>query len=157
MQHGFDGQIPPRTRAVRDIEGDGKRQVTVEHRIDRLQWLLDHKSIAEYQFAAGRRLQSDWQKSKIEVCASANMLGGGSGHARSTLSDTKLDAGTRLKEALATLPTELLTLTTIFLLPEDHAPTLERLAASVRLHKQAVAFGIRTSLTILARHYGYST
>ena len=153
---GYDGQIPPRHRAVRDIEGDGKREITVEHRIDRLQWLFDHKSIGQHHFDAGRRLQADWQTSKIEV--SPRMLGGGGGgQARSTLTDAACDATDRMNRALSVLPAELLTLLTLFLLPEDHFQSLERCAAAVRIHPKAAALGLRTGLSLLARHYGLST
>lgn len=152
---GYDGQIPPRERAVRDIEGDGKREITVEHRIDRLQWLFDHKSIGQHHFDAGRRLQADWQTSKIEV--SPRMEYGGGGQARSTLTDAACDAGTRLKDALAVLPAELLTLTVLFVLPEDHPQSLERVASIVRINRHAAALGLRVALSLLARHYGLST
>jgi hypothetical protein len=155
LKPGYDGQIPPRERAVRDIEGDGKREITVEHRIDRLQWMLDHKAIGQHHFDAGRRLQADWQTSKIEVMP--RMEYGGGGQARSTLTDAACDAVTRLKNALDVLPSELLTLLTLFLLPEDHPQSLERCAAAVRLHPKAASFGLRAGLSLLARHYGLST
>lgn len=153
---GYDGQIPPRHRSVRDIDGDGKRQVTIEHRIDRLQWLLDHKSIGEHHFAAGRRLQSDWQTSKIEVSPRALGSGGG-GQARSTLSDAACDATSRINKAMAVLPTELTTLIMLFLMPEDHGQTLERVAALIRINRHAASLGLRVGLSLLARHYGLST
>jgi hypothetical protein len=122
-------------------------------RIDRLQWLADHKAIGDHQLYAGRRLQADWQTSKIE--ASARMGFGGGGGIPGSLSDAALEAGRRVKNALAVLPAELVTLTTLFLLPEDHPFSLERVAAMVKEDRRAAAYGIRIALSLLARFYGY--
>ena len=124
-------------------------------RLDRLQWLADHGAIGDHQLFAGRRLQEDWQISKLE--AAPSMQWARSGVARgSTLSDAKLDAGRRVKKALSALPPELVTLTCLFLLPEDHPFSLEGLAAKVKEDKRALSFAVRLSLTMLARHYGYA-
>jgi hypothetical protein len=123
-------------------------------RIDRLQWLKDHGAIGEHQLFAGRRLQRDWQIAKIE--ASPRMVSGGGGGGRpGSLSDAALDAGQRIRKAMAVLPPELETLTTLFLLPEDHPFSLERCAALVKEDRRAAAYGIRIALSLLARHYGY--
>lgn len=125
-------------------------------RIDRLQWLFDHKAIEQYQLDAGRRLQEDWHASRLEV--SPGMQMGRSGSAASTnLSDAKCDAIQRLKSAMGCLPIQLETLLTLFLMPEDEPFSLERCAAIVREDRKAASYGIRIGLTILARHYGYST
>jgi len=125
-------------------------------RIDRLQWLADHGSIADYQLHAGRRLQQDWQLSKIE--ASPRMEFGGRGSAgHGNLSDAALDAGKRVARALAVLPRELRQLTELFLMPEDHPFSLERVAAIVKEDRRAAAYGIRIALSLLARHYGYAS
>ena len=108
-------------------------------RIDRLQWLKDHGGIADHQLFAGRRLQQDWQLSKIETAPRMG-FGVASGGTPGTLS---------------VLPPELRTLTELFLLPEDHPFSLERCAALVRQDRRAAAFGIRVALSLLARHYGY--
>lgn len=124
-------------------------------RIDRLQWLKDHGAIGDHQLFAGRRLQQDWQISKLENAPSMQMVRTG-GTPGSTLSDAKLEAGRRVKKALAVLPPELVTLTCLFLMPEDHPFSIERLAAKLREDKRAVAYGLRLSLSMLARHYGYA-
>jgi hypothetical protein len=82
---------------------------------------------------------------------------GAGGGSPGTLSDTALDAGQRAQAALSVLPPELRSLTKLFLLPEDHPFSLERCAALVRQDRRAAAFGIRVALSLLARHYGYST
>lgn len=125
-------------------------------RIDRLQWLLDHHSIEQYQFDAGRRLQEDWQSSKLEVSPGMQM-GRSGGAVTTTLSDAKCDAIDRLKSAMSCLPIQLATLVTLFLMPEDEPFSLERCASIVREDRKAAAYGIRIALTILARHYGYSS
>lgn len=125
-------------------------------RIDRLQWLRDHGVIADHQLFAGRRLQQDWQLSKLESSPQMQMARAG-GAATTALSDAKCDAIDRLKRAMAQLPAELETLLALFLLPEDEPFSLERCAAIVREDRKAASFGIRLGLTILARHYGYST
>lgn len=123
-------------------------------RIDRLQWLADHGDIGAHQLHAGRRLQRDWQIAKIE--AGPRMPGGAGGGGRpGSLPDAALDAGQRVRRALAVLPVELETLTTLFLLPEDHPFSLERCAALVKQDRRAAAFGIRIALSLLARHYHY--
>jgi hypothetical protein len=124
-------------------------------RIDRLQWLKDHGTIGDHQLHAGRRLQEDWQISKLENAPSMQLMRAG-GMPGGTLSDAKLDAGARVKKALGALPPELVTLTCLFLLPEDHPFSLERLAAKMREDKRAVAYAVRLALSMLARHYGYA-
>jgi hypothetical protein len=124
-------------------------------RIDRLQWLSDHNAIGAHQLHAGRRLQADWQTSKIES-RPRMMTGVSGGGAGGELSDAALDAGRRVTRALAVLPAELVTLTTLFLLPEDHPFSLERCAAMVKEDRRAAAYGIRIALSLLARHYGYA-
>jgi hypothetical protein len=123
-------------------------------RIDRLQWLADHGDIGAHQLHAGRRLQRDWQIAKIEA-GPRSLAGGGGGGIPGCLSDAALDAGQRVRKAMAVLPAELETLTTLFLLPEDHPFSLERCAALVKQDRRAAAFGIRVSLSLLARHYGF--
>ena len=59
--------------------------------------------------------------------------------------------------ALAVLPRELCQLTDLFLMPEDHPFSLERVAAMVKEDRRAAAFGIRIALSLLAKHYGYVT
>jgi hypothetical protein len=124
-------------------------------RVDRLQWLKDHGAIGDHQLHAGRRLQEDWQISKLENAPSMQLMRAG-GTPGSTLSDAKLDAGGRVKKALGALPPELVTLTCLFLLPEDHPFSMERLAAKVREDKRAVSYALRLALSMLARHYGYA-
>ncbi len=124
-------------------------------RIDRLQWLADHNAIGEHQLFAGRRLQQDWQMSKIEAGPRMMMGGSGGGGLPGSLPDSVLDAGQRVRRALSVLPAELETLTTLFLLPEDHPFSLERVAAMVKEDRRAAAYGIRIALSLLARHYGY--
>lgn len=126
-------------------------------RIDRLQWLADHGSIADHQLFAGRRLQQDWQISKIEASPRMEFGGRGGGGGHGNISDAALDAGRRVARALAVLPRELRQLTELFLMPEDHPFSLERVAAIVKEDRRAAAFGIKIALSLLARHYGYST
>jgi hypothetical protein len=124
-------------------------------RIDRLQWLKDHGAIGDHQLHAGRRLQEDWQISKLENAPSMQLMRAG-GVPGGTLSDAKLDAGRRVNKALGALPPELVTLTCLFLLPEDHPFSLERLASKMREDKRAVSYAVRLALSMLARHYGYA-
>ena len=126
-------------------------------RIDRLQWLADHGTIGDHQLFAGRKLQQDWQLSKIETQSRMSLGQVGGGGLPGSLSDVKLDAGRRVTRALAVLPRELRQLTELFLMPEDHPFSLERCAAIVREDRRAAAFGIRIALSLLAKHYGYQT
>lgn len=127
---------------------------TALRRVDRLQWLADHGSIADFQLYAGRRLQQDWQLSKIEN--SPSMQFGGRGGGAGGVSQAAIDAGRRVARAMAVLPRELRQLTELFLMPEDHPFSLERCAAIVNEDRRAAAYGIRISLSLLARHYGYA-
>jgi hypothetical protein len=145
------GPMHKRDRVLSPVAGAAKGF----RRVDRLQWLKDHGSIGEHQLFAGRRLQEDWQLSKIETAPRMIFTRGG-GQA-GALSDTALDAGRRVAKALAVVPGELRPLTELFLLPEDHPFSLERCAAIVREDRRAAAFGIRIALSLLARHYGYAT
>ncbi len=115
-------------------------------RIDRLQWLKDHGSIDDHQLFAGRRLQQDWQLSKIEA-SPRMMLGGRGGASPGLVSDAALDAGKRVARALGVLPRELRQLTELFLMPEDHPFSLERVAAIVKEDRRAAAYGIRIALS----------
>jgi uncharacterized protein DUF6456 len=126
-------------------------------RIDRLQWLADHGTIGDHQLFAGRRLQQDWQLSKIETQSRMSLEGARGGGVPGSLSDVKLDAGRRVAAALSVLPRELRHMTELFLMPEDHPFSLERVAAMVREDRRAAAFGIRIALSLLAKHYGYVT
>jgi Domain of unknown function (DUF6456) len=126
-------------------------------RIDRLQWLKDHGSIGDHQLFAGRRLQQDWQVSKIEASPRMALGVGGGGGRHGLVSDAALDAGRRVQKAMAVLPRELRQLTELFLMPEDHPFSLERCAAIVKEDRRAAAYGIRIALSLLARHYGYAT
>jgi hypothetical protein len=139
-----------RDRAISPNAGAAKAW----RRIDRLQWLFDHGAIGGHQLHAGRRLQADWQTSKIE--ASPRMAVGGGGGSAGSLSDAALDAGQRVRRAMAVLPGELKTLTELFLMTEDMPFSLERVAALVKEDRRAASFGIRVSLSLLARHYGYA-
>ena len=71
--------------------------------------------------------------------------------------DAALDAGKRVSRALTVLPRELRQLTELFLMPEDHPFSLERVAAIVKEDRRAAAYGIRIALSLLARHYGYAS
>lgn len=123
-------------------------------RIDRLQWLFDHKTIQQHQLDAGRRFQDDWQMSKIEPAARM-VSGTGGGSSPGTLSDAKLDAIDRVNKAVSILPSEPRKLLELFLCPEDHPMSLERCAAVVRMHPKAASMALQISLSLLARHYGF--
>ncbi|MGH6828219.1 MAG: DUF6456 domain-containing protein [Rhizomicrobium sp.] len=126
-------------------------------RLDGLQWLFEHRAIGAHQLHAGRRLQADWEQSKFEACTRSSFLRVRGGLPGATLSDMALAAGRRVSDALGVLPKELVQLTTLFLLPEDHPFSLERVARLVRQDRHAAALAIRVALSLLARHYGYST
>ena len=53
------------------------------------------------------------------------------------MSDAALDAGKRCARALGVLPRELKPLTELFLMPEDHPFSLERVAAIVKEDRPA--------------------
>lgn len=122
-------------------------------RIDRLQWLFDHNSIGQNQLDAGRRLQEDWQLSKLENSAKSAFEKGSAG-GQTNLSDAKCDAIDRLKAAMAVIPPKCGTVLTMFLMPEDHPFSLEQIAGMVRRNPKTVSRYIGQGLRALAVHYG---
>lgn len=123
--------------------------------IDRLEWLYEHKHIAQHQRDAGRKLQEDWQLSKMEISARSDLSGGrGGGSAQSTLPDAKLDAMTRLGKAMAVLPPECETLVSLFLLTEGECFSLERCASLINRDRRAALPLLQVGLSLLSRHYG---
>ena len=125
-------------------------------RIDRLQWLKDHGTIDDHQLFAGGGCSRTGKISKIE--ASPRMSSGGrAAAARPGASDAALDAGRRVARRWRCCRANSGTLTELFLMPEDHPFSLERVAAIVKEDRRAAAFGIRIALSLLAKHYGYVT
>lgn len=124
--------------------------------LDGLAWMEERKTIASYQFAAGRRLQEDFELSQMRGGAQS----GGertNGNRRSwDIPDSALAASDRVNEALSVLTPEITTMTMLFLLPdfEKRTQTLEEIARRAGEHKRAITLGIRTALSLLARHYG---
>lgn len=125
-------------------------------RLDGLAWLMERKVIAGHQLEAGRRLQDDYQLSQMEGGARSGGERTSGGRSSYDIPEAAHAAGKRVKEALAILTPETLTMTMLFLLPDYKAesPTLENIAARVGEHKRSVTLGIRTALSLLARHYG---
>lgn len=117
--------------------------------------MRERRQISEDQYQAAVRLQTDFAISQRE---------GGAGGAseridRSTgydISQSAIDAGRRYMDAMAVLPAELVTMTVRFLFPTDgpdHALTLAEVGMSLSMPTEAVSLGIRTALSLLARHY----
>lgn len=124
-------------------------------RIDGLDYLLERKSIARHQVEAGRRLQDDYELSQMQGAARSGMERVG-GRGSRDIPDSALDAGKRMKQALAEIPPELLSMTVLFLLPDFRIESfsLERIAKMVGEDKRAIGLGVRAALSLLARHYG---
>ena len=103
---GHDGN-PPDFRAMRDLEGRGKR-VAVDGlqniNIDRLEWLLAHRHIDMAQHGAGRKLQQDQELAAIGGYAMSpafgtQLPGAGSGARPSDPVDVRCDAIRRVNAA----------------------------------------------------------
>jgi hypothetical protein len=100
---GYDGSGPA-MREPRDLAGHAARSLpTLQNsNCDRLEWLLSHGKIEQYQLDAGRRLEADCQLAQI-----GGYVSGGNGcrapAAASTLSDAKLDAIARVGRARSSL------------------------------------------------------
>lgn len=98
---GYDGKAqklrPPRDRA----EWEKKKATIPDFNVntDRLEWLMEHGHIDQFQRAAGEKLQKDWVQSEIISYASAGSGGGGS--PKSTLADGKLMAMVRFGTAMS--------------------------------------------------------
>jgi DNA-directed RNA polymerase specialized sigma24 family protein len=154
---GYGGQIPPRNYAVRDPEGDGKRTITVERHIDRLDWFLSHSKqtgIRQYHHDAGRRLQGDWERGERLAMA---QIGGAGSHAGATNCDAlgKVAATRRYQKAIGTLPPDCRRVVEMLLIDTGNY-SLERVAAVLHIHGKAALPLLRAGLDILAKHYGYT-
>lgn len=125
-------------------------------RLDGLGWMEERKVIKGHQIEAGRRLQQDYALSQRQGGAKSGGERTDGGRDGWDIPQAAIDAKDRMKAALSVLTPETLTMTTLFLFPDhkDEAPTLENIAARVKEHKRCVSFGIRTALSLLARHYG---
>lgn len=125
-------------------------------RLDGLAWMLERKTIAGYQEAAGRRLQEDFELSQMRGGAQSTGERTNGNRRSWDIPDNALDAGRRVNDALAVLTPELLKMTCLFLLPnfENKTLTLEEIAVQTKEHKRVISFGVRTALSLLARHYG---
>jgi hypothetical protein len=98
---GHDGN-PPKLRPPRDRGEWEKKKDTIpdfNENTDRLEWLMEHGHIDQFQRAAGEILQKDWYLS--EIINYASLSGGGGGSPKSTLADGKLMAGRRYGLAMA--------------------------------------------------------
>lgn len=152
---GYDGQIPPREMAVRDPDGEGKRTVTVQRRMDRLEWLLAHSKdtgIRQHHYEAGRRLQRDWEQS--ERLAIAQISGGAGGRAGlgNEVADSKIAAAQRFRDAIAMLDDEVRRVVEIMILENRGVPFVVK---AVKLHRRAALPMLRSGLGTLAKHYGF--
>ncbi|MDE2106189.1 MAG: hypothetical protein KGL39_53715 [Patescibacteria group bacterium] len=153
---GYGGHIPPKNYAVRDPDGDGKRTVTVERHIDRLDWFLSHSKqtgIRQHHFDAGRRLQGDWERGERLVMA---QIGGAGSHAGAGNCDAlgKVAATKRYHDAIGCLPPDCRRVVEMLLIDEGNY-SLERAAAVLHIHGKAALPLFRAGLDLLAKHYGY--
>jgi hypothetical protein len=126
-------------------------------RLDGLACLRERKQIARHQVEAGTRLQDDWQESLMEGGSRGGGVKTDGGRGSYEIPQRAIDARGRVKQALAILPPELLTMTILFLLPDfrEQPLNLERIGQMVKEDKRSITLGIRASLSLLARHYGY--
>lgn len=126
-------------------------------RLDGLDYLRKKGVIARHQIEAGRRLQCDYEQSQMQAGArSSNQIINNSSRRANGIPDAAIDASDRVEAALAVLPQELLSMTILFLLPDfrDAPFNIEKIAERVREDKRAISLGVRSSLSLLARHYG---
>lgn len=147
---GYDGE-PPQFREARDLHGKGKRETVLGPQniaVDRLEWMLAHKRIEQYQHQAGRQLQADVQLAEIATYATSGARTGGSGS--STLSDAKCDAISRVngvRVSLRGLAWRILELVVIDGLSVEKAET------RLRLRYRAGHGALLVALDSLAAHY----
>lgn len=151
---GFDDN-PIVAQLVRDISGDGKRELYVARRIDRLQWLLDHKRIDEAQYAAGRRLQGDWTSCQIGTLAASTGGGGGRNtSAASDLSNIRLDALKRYGDAMKVVPARVRPALELALIDAGNY-SIEWIASALKVDRRVAQERVVVALDCLAAHYGY--
>ncbi len=157
---GYDGSPPefrekrgseyrdPRTGAIIRVAEMGIENINV----DRIKWLLSHKRIEQHQFDAGRRLQGDWEISKLENYAS--LQGGRSGSGTNLLPDVKCDAIQRCgdaRKAVGHTGWRILDMVVI------QNISLEKCGVILRVRPSSMSTGLQVALDALASHYGLST
>jgi uncharacterized protein DUF6456 len=159
-KHGFDGQAPefrlkrgsevrdPKTGAVIREAEMGRENINV----DRLAWLLAHRRIETHQHDAGRRLQGDWEVSKLENYAS--LQGGRGGSGTNLLPDVKCDAIDRVNAARIAVGHTGWKIIDMVALQNI---SLEKTASIIRVKPSSASTGLQVALDALASHYGLST
>lgn len=124
-------------------------------RQDGVDWLRKRRQLNRLQEEAANRLQEDYQQSLgVRIARSRNQKqDGGHGH---DISQAAIDADRRLSAALAVLTQEILSMTVLFLIPHTATTgfSCEHIGKMVGEDKRCVPFGVRTALSLLARHYG---
>lgn len=147
---GYDGERPE-FQVSRDLQGNGKREAVdgpTNVRVDKLEWLLAHKSIDLIQHTAGRRLQRDYELAQIMTFSTFE---GGAGRGPGTnLSDVKLDAMTRHGAAHAFVGN----LGSLILrLVVEENKSLEKAASLMRQNPRGMLLPLRMALDALGRFY----
>ena len=155
MKPGFDGQ-PPELREPRNRRAWAKEHEIPRQNIntDRLEWLLAHRRIAEYQLLAGRRLQQDWELSQLAPYAALDpgrREPAGAGSMR--LPDVKLDAMRRYGDAMKSVGRSGGTLIRLVVLENI---SLEKAAALMRMPARGALPALQVALDSLASHYGFA-
>ena len=149
---GYDGN-PPEFREARDIAGKGKRKSELgpqNIRVDRIEWLLAHKRIDLPQHAAGRKLQRDSELAQIGSYAILTEVKGGSGTNR--LPDLKCDAIARVNAARAHVGGKGVGWRILELVVIENI-SLEKAAATMRIHARGALPALQGALDALAAHY----
>lgn len=158
-KHGYDGE-PPLHMAARDIEsidrmtGRKVRETPASIQnvnVDRIEWLFAHKVIEQQHHQAARRLQRDWEVGLIMPYAQMGTVGGGSGRSDFTPAQIKIDSLRRFHDAMRAMGSKGSKIVDLVAL---QAMSVQKAAASMRVHNLKAQGMLIVALDILASHYG---
>ena len=157
-KHGHDGNVPE-FMPTRDLEsvdrwtGQRRREVVegpTNINVDRIEWLFAHKVIEQQHHQAARRLQRDWEVGLIMPYAQMGTVGGGSGRADFTPAQIKIDSLDRFHDAMKAMGSKGSKIVDLVAL---QAMSVQKAAASMRVHQQRAQGMLLVALDVLDNHY----
>lgn len=158
-KHGYDGE-PPVFVESRDfvfVEGPGHERIREPVKgpqninTDRIRWLFEHRVIEDHHHQAAVRLQRDWEVSLIMPMAQIGAVVGGGGRSDYTPAHVKIEASRRFHDAMRAMGGKGSKIVDLVAL---QAMSVQKAAASMRVHNLKAQGMLIVALDILASHYG---
>lgn len=156
LKIGFDGQAAPVIEQVRDIEGQGKRTITREHRYDAIGTLWKRGILDDAQVLAATKMQTLLQLSKLEGFAqpSQGSVGGSSG---GRVTDIKLTAMWDHGAAHEALGGKDKIGSMLVRMVAEENKNLEDAAVLLNKPYRALSLTLQVALDVLAQRFGFAT